>query len=393
MALACVGGCAAGSAGEATPAAPPGTGGGSEAVTRAALPIHVPEDVPAELREVRPLATGLRNPRGILPLEDGSILIAEAGTGDPEDPTTGRLLRLVDEDGDGTFQAPDEWKVLVDGQRSVNILQHLDVHRDEVFGFADIARGDGMILASVAHPLEGSYILRVDEEPAVVWGTTKDNANSLAFHPARGRWYAVQSFANTVVEILDGRVTRTVAAIPDLPEGQQSVPSALEVDPITGELLVVLFSGQRGGDTAGSGVDFVERSGQVVRVHPGSGAITTVATGINAPVDLAVAPDGTLYVLSFCERFLDPVDADADLEEGAGHGGFERHTGSVVRISRGTGEATVLARELDLPTHVHLRDDGSLLVADGQGTPGRAIPSESGTQPLQGRLLELRARP
>jgi hypothetical protein len=207
------------------------------------------------------------------------------------------LLRLVDEDGDGTFQAPDEWKVLVDGQRSVNILQHLDVHRDEVFGFADIARGDGMILASVAHPLEGSYILRVDEEPAVVWGTTKDNANSLAFHPARGRWYAVQSFANTVVEILDGRVTRTVAAIPDLPEGQQSVPSALEVDPITGELLVVLFSGQRGGDTAGSGVDFVERSGQVVRVHPGSGAITTVATGINAPVDLAVAPDGTLYVL------------------------------------------------------------------------------------------------
>jgi DNA-binding beta-propeller fold protein YncE len=152
----------------------------------------------------------------------------------------------------------------------------------------------------------------------------------------------------------------------------------------------VLFSGQRGGDTAGSGVDFVERSGQVVRVHPGSGKITVVATGINAPVDLAVAPDGTLYVLSFCERFLDPVADDTDLDE-AGHGGFERHSGSLLRIDRSTGEVTRLASGLDLPTHVHRREDGTLLVVDGQGTPGRAIPSEGGTQPLQGRLLELAA--
>jgi hypothetical protein len=350
--------------------------------------VQVSEDARLELLEVHPVATGLRNPRGILRLEDGSLLVAEAGTGDPADPKTGRLLRLVDTDGDGVFQ-PHEWQVIVDGQRSVNILQHLDVHRDEVFGFADIARGGGLVLASVAHPLEGSYILSVGTDGAEVWGTTPDNANSLAYHPQLERWYAVQSFANTVVELVDGKVTRTVAHIPDLPEGQQSVPSALEVDPLTGELLVVLFSGQRGGDTAGSGVDFVPRSGQVVRVHPESGRITPVAVGLNAPVDLAVSPDGTLFVLEFCARFLDPVAPDADLAQMSSHGGFERHSGRLVRISPRTGEVAVLARGLDLPTHVFLEQDGSLLVADGQGTPGRPIPTGEGTEPLEGRLLRL----
>jgi hypothetical protein len=349
---------------------------------------RAPSDPSAELWTSRVVATGLTNPRGMLWLADGSLLVAEAGVGDPNDPNTGRVSRLVDRSRDGDFEDPGERQLVTDRQPSVNILRRLAVNRDEVFGLADIEAGDGMILATVADPTTGSVLLRLDQSPPQVFARTKDNANSITWHPKLRHWYAVQSFANTVIEIRSDGSTRDVATITTLEGGQHSVPAALLVDPSSSELLVALFSGQLGGDTAGSGVDFVKNSGKVVRVDPTSGRVQSVVEHLNAPTDIALAGN-TLYVLEFCRDFRDPVRTVGEATASVRHAGFERYSGRVLRVALDTGTVTVIAKDLDLPTHLRVARDGRILVTEGMGTPGRVIPGPRGPTRLEGRLVEL----
>jgi sugar lactone lactonase YvrE len=335
------------------------------------------------------VATRLVNPRGILRRPDGSLIVAEAGVGDPQDLFTGRITRLWDQNGDGDYDDAGERRAVLERQRSVDILGRLAVNRDEVFGLADIEAAGGWELATVADPLEGSTLLRLETQSADRWTTTADNANSIAFHPQRGRWYAVQSFQNTVIELDEAGKHRQVVRIPQLERGQDPVPAAIVYEPSRQALLVALFSGQIGGDTGGSGVDFVERSGKVVRVDPQTGALENVVEGLNAPTDLALAGNDTLFVLEFCRSFADPVHTQAEATQRARHAGFERYSGRVLRVALATGEVRVLATKLDVPTHLRLLPDGKLLVTEGQGTPGRMIPGPSGAVPLEGRIVEL----
>jgi hypothetical protein len=170
------------------------------------------------------------------------------------------------------------------------------------------------------------------------------------------------------------------------------VPAALVYEPARRTLLVALFSGQRGGDTSGSGVDFVKHSGKIVRVDPASGKVTSVVEGLNAPTDLALGPNGMLYVLEFCDDFTDPVHDVGEATGSVRHAGFERFSGRLLAVDLDRGEITSIAKGLDLPTHLRLLADGRILVTEGQGTPGRTIPGPSGPTPLDGRLIELAAR-
>jgi hypothetical protein len=333
------------------------------------------------------VATRLVNPRGMLTVADG-LLVAEAGVGDPQDLFTGRITHLADANADGDYDDPGERRPVLERQRSVNILGRLAVNRDEVFGLADIESAPDSILATVADPLEGSTLLRLEGERAGRWTTTADNANSIAFDAKRGRWFAVQSFQNTVLELDAAGKHRQVVRIPQLEQGQDPVPAAIVVEP-TGSLLVALFSGQLGGDTGGSGVDFVERSGKVVRIDPTTGKVTSVVEGLNAPTDLSLSDDGTLFVLEFCQRFADPVRTPSQALEGVRHAGFERYSGRVLQVTLATGELEAIATKLDVPTHLRRLSDGRLLVTEGQGTPGRMIPGPNGVVPLEGRIVEL----
>lgn len=346
-------------------------------------PPSSPSVAEATTWSTRVLASGLANPRGLLRLDDHTLLVAEAGTGDPDDRNSGRLLRLEDRDGDGTLEARE---TVIDEQPSINIVERLEVHRDEVFGFADIERGNDMILATVADPTEGSVVWRVDGDPQPL-SKTAGNANSVAWHPTLKRWFAVQSFANTAIDLETGEVVATFAP---LEQAQDAVPAAVIYEPDTDALLVALFSGQLGGDTAGSGVDFVEGSGKVVRVDPRDGSVTDVVVNLNAPTDLALGSDGRLLVLEFCDAFIDPV---ADLDDARGSdtaGGFSRFSGRLLAIGP-DAERTVLADRLDLPTHV-LVDGERILLTEGQGTPGRTIPGPDGPTPIDGRIVELTPR-
>ncbi|HEY2732796.1 MAG TPA: hypothetical protein VGI70_02375, partial [Polyangiales bacterium] len=77
------------------------------------VPIEVSQGpLVAELPRVK-VATGLPNPRGLHVNADGSLFVAVAGTGDPNDPNTGGLWQLQDKNHDGDFDDADERSVLL----------------------------------------------------------------------------------------------------------------------------------------------------------------------------------------------------------------------------------------------------------------------------------------
>ncbi|MGH2541449.1 MAG: hypothetical protein ACRDIB_01545 [Ardenticatenaceae bacterium] len=88
---------------------------------------------------IREVARGLRNPRGIEQLPDGSLLVAEAGTGTRSD---GRVVRL--EPCSNRYQFAD---VLLDGLPSVSMLP--ETKREEILGAAEIHRVGSTMLAMV----------------------------------------------------------------------------------------------------------------------------------------------------------------------------------------------------------------------------------------------------
>jgi hypothetical protein len=121
-----------------------------------------------------------------------------------------------------------------------------------------------------------------------------------------------------------------------------------------------------------------------VRVNPETKHVEPVVVGLTVPTDLAIAADGTLYVLEFCDAFVDPVGTREAMQAGPSHGGFRRFSGRLLRIDRRTGAVGVVAQGLDAPTNLALVGD-ALYVAEGMGTPGRLIPGPSGApQPLLG---------
>lgn len=351
------------------------------ALTRA---IEVPLAPDVRLWPRMRVASGLRNPRGMHVLPDGSLLVSEAGTGEPG---TGRLLRLHDVNGDGDFEDADEREVLLDAQPSKNIVDI--VRRDEVFGMAGIAEGDGTVLVSLAFFGGPSTIFRVVGREVAAWASTHGNINDLAYDPTRHAWFGAASTSDEVVRLHERSGAERVAKIPPLAQGQDSVPGYLRYDPASGALLVSLFSGSPQGEEGGEGVELVRRAGAVVRVDPDTHAIVPHIVGLTAPTDIEIGPDGALYVLELCDRFVDPVQRVADLADRPSHGGFARFSGRLLRIDRVRRTVEVVAEGLETPTNLALAGDG-LYVSEGMGTPGRLLPTTAGSAPLDGFIERIR---
>lgn len=321
------------------------------------------------------VATDLQNPRGVEPLPDGSLLVATAGTGDPANPNTGALLRLVDVNRDGDFDDEGERTTLLANQPSKNLLDI--VRRDEVFGLAGIASGDGQVLVSLAFFGGPSTIYRVQDQSVTRWSITHGNVNDLTYDPDRKAWFGVASTSDEVVELHENEGMQRVVKLPALASGQDSVPANLVHDPLTHDLLVSLFSGSPEGEEGGKGVEIVPRAASIVRVKPEAHAAEAAVTELTVPTDLEATPDGKIYVLEFCDAFLDPVKTREDMAAGPLHGGFRRFSGRLLQIDRKTGAVAVIARGLDAPTNL-ARSGNVLYVSEGMGTPGRQIPGPDG---------------
>jgi hypothetical protein len=353
-------------------------------------PIEVPVAPPlAELPRVR-VATGLANPRGLHVMADGALLVSIAGTGDPNDPNTGGLLRLQDTNHDGDFDDDGERGALLEKQRSRNLLAL--VRRDEVFGMAGMAEGNGTVLVALADFGGPSKIFRVEAGAVSEWGSTNGNVNDLAYDARRHVWVAVGSTTDEVLELVPGGHAERIVKIPPLASGQDAVPAYLRFDPISGDLLVALFSGSPEGEEGGKGTEIVPRSASIVRVHAETRSIEPVVVGLTVPTDLEVAADGSIYVLEFCDAFLDPVGTREQLQAGPLHGGFRRFSGRLLHVDRKSGAVQVVARGLDAPTNL-TRVGDDLYVAEGMGTPGRSIPGPDGKAvPLTGYIERIKLR-
>ncbi len=343
----------------------------------------MPESIEKRILPRTRVATDLQNPRGMLPRGESELLVAVAGTGNPSDPPSGALLLLADGDGDGTY---DRRRVLLDGQVSRNIVDI--VRRDEVFGMAGIAEGGGATLVSLAYFGGPSTIFRVEGDDVSEWSRVFGNINDMDYDPKRDHWFAVSSSSDEVVRLQPTRGSQRVLKVPPLPQGQDSVPGYLRHDPRSDDLLVTLFSGSTEGEEGGVGIELVLRSGGVVRVDPETGDLQWAITGLTAPTDLEIGPDGRLYVLEFCSEFADPVRERADMWKGPSHGGFRRFSGRLLAIDRDSGEVTVVAEGLDGPTNLALRGR-DLYIAQGMGTPGRPIPGPDGSVPLTGFIEKI----
>jgi hypothetical protein len=256
------------------------------------------------------------------------------------------------------------------------------VRRDEVFGMAGMDRGGDMVMVSLAFFGGPSTLFAVRGDRVEPWGKTHGNINDVAFDPSRNKWFGASSTTDEVVELLPGNGSQRVLKLPTLTSGQDAVPGYLRHDPISHDLLVSLFSGSPEGEEGGDGTELVPRAASIVRVSPDSKTAAPFVTGLTVPTDLEVDATGAIYVLEFCDSFLDPVGTREAMAK-TGHGGFRRFSGRLLRIERATGAVQVLADQLDAPTNLAIAP-GGFFVAQGMGTPGRIIPTPNGDAPLDG---------
>ena len=355
---------------------------------------------------IQTVLTGLSNPRGVAVLPDGSLMLAEAGTGynavDPEE-WTGRLSHFQDANQDGDFEDDDETTVWFPNLPTYNTLQEYETWRDEVGGPGDLLRhSDGHLFLTVdgGHGRIGLHEI----SPYKRMGrnlSARGNMNGLAFSRDHSHIYIAESTANalSVINIADAE-HRKITQFGALASGQQSVPAGVAVDPRNGDLLVALFSGAL--VIEGEKLPIIPDDSAVVRVDPETGTIADAVLGLTTAIDVAVDAKGNIYVVEMCSGYADLIEPAYDLfdpDQTPVHGGYLRYSGRVTVYPppaaadappyQADADATVLADGLDMPTNITLAPDGSLYVSTGQGTPGRPIPGPDGPTHIVGEVIRI----
>ncbi|WP_409300662.1 hypothetical protein [Pseudomonas sp. KCJK8993] len=331
------------------------------------IALLIPGQAQENLRPSKVVVEGLVNPRGLCLQADGSLLLAEAGSGLADQPFSGRISRLrPDPQAPGEYLPPE---VLAQGFRSMNMQSRM--LRDEIMGLSDIALGAGRCLASQTDYVAGSKLLDLQYSPPEPLFHSRGNLNSLCYHPSRQSWLAVKPDTNQLVEFV-GDGEQVLAQLPDLDQGQEAVPVTLVHEPQTDAVLVSLFSGELHSDPARKGIDFANKAGQVIRVWPASGRIEVLIRGLQLPTGLALDPQGRILVLELCDRLLQPLPPDWSGE--VLHGGFARFSGRLLRCDLQQRSVQVLASGLDTPSNLCCVE-GAVLVSEGMGLSGRAIPA------------------
>ncbi|AZC21047.1 MULTISPECIES: hypothetical protein [Pseudomonas] len=343
------------------------------------IALLIPGQAQENLRPSKVVVEGLVNPRGLCLQADGSLLLAEAGSGLADQPFSGRISRLrPDPQAPGEYLPPE---VLAQGFRSMNMQSRM--LRDEIMGLSDIALGAGRCLASQTDYVAGSKLVDLQYSPPEPVFHSRGNLNSLCYHPGRRSWLAVKPDTNQLVEFVDDG-EQVLAQLPDLDQGQEAVPVTLVYEPQTGAVLISLFSGELRRDPARLGIEFADKAGQVIRAWPDNGRIEVLVRGLQLPTGLALDPQGRILVLELCDRLLQPLQPDWSGE--ALHGGFARFSGRLLRCDLQQRSVQVLASGLDTPSNLCCVE-GAVLVSEGMGLSGRAIPTpDQRVVALAGRL-------
>lgn len=341
--------------------------------------------------EPQRVAGNLRNPRGIEQLADGSLLVAEAGTGDGAD---SRVIRLE--------RSPDGYRfaeVVLDGLPSVSVLP--DVKREEIMGASEIhCRGSNMLMMVVDCRAGVSRMLEVFPESGRVRHEWPGHVIDFAYDAVTDRDYAVSPDHDCIYALDAAGGSEVRANLSKMTRGQDPVPCAICPDPWSSSLLVTVLSGEVDSERVGgeihpistTGLNFLHGVAQVLALNPADGTVQVHVTGLTFATN-ALAHGPHLFVLEGCSAFLDPMVTEAHFRQPR-HGGFRRFSGRLLHIDRRTGFASIVADELDLPSNLLMTNAGKILISQGAGTVGRPIPGPDGRAvPLEGFISEIDIQP
>lgn len=302
-------------------------------------------EVPAE-PTVSVLVDGLLNPVGVEPLPDGSLLIAEEGTGE-KDMSAGVTL------------------VLPNG-RSGRLISDLPSGRDsgDLSGVPFVRWRGGLLYTSFFNlgylatlPLEPSEELTLPETPYTLndLGQTMLPLNAvqmrnpfdLAFDE-NGRPVVSDATENGVAIMTEGGQTRFFHRFDFLTnpgDGKPNIdPVPTGIERIGSEFYVTLTSG----------CPYPAKAGKLV-------AITTnrqqriVVDGLSMPIDVVRAADGTVWLLEFA-RFAE----GGSCFSGAG---YLPHSGRLSYL-KGNGELETVLVDLDFPGSLAFDVSGNLIISE-----------------------------
>ena len=203
--------------------------------------------LPKSLYSTTPeLAHGLHNPRGLIPLANGDLIILEAGTGEKlVGQHSGKISRWSDVDQDRQVDPPER-TFLREGLYSYNIMEVFNPGRDEVVGLGDgLLRNEQTLIYTRDTGRETTEIVQLDlddlseiiliERPGVV--------NSITLTANQQTLFLAESKLNQIGAYHFESGYEEVLLFDVLANQQQAVPTGLTLD-AEGNLIVSLFSGQ-----------------------------------------------------------------------------------------------------------------------------------------------------
>lgn len=367
----------------------------------AVIPVLAP--TAAHAQEV--IMSGLNNPHGLTFGPDGTLYVADAGTGGPGATVqTGAGPVQYGASGDIQSYQNGVQKTVITGLPSLanqakdgaaaGGIEDLAFSGGTLYGVIGYG-GDPSQTAAIPNPnfdslvsfdLTQNTVTKVADLGAYETANNPDSADpgseinsnpySLAVLPGGG-FAVADAGGNDIVGVsADGKTLSTLGVLHATPLSQpgppsyQSVPTAVKVGP-DGALYVSELTGY----------PFIVGAANIIRIDPTTKAQSVFASGFTTIADFTFGTNGSLYVLDLTSNGL------ATASPGPGQ---------LFQVNPLTGAQTLLASQgLVFPTSVVQGSDGALYVSDFGVSPGggevlrfAAVPEASTTVSL-GLLLVL----
>ena len=343
---------------------------------------------PALAQTTEVIATGLNNPRGIAIAPNGDLYIAEAGSGGdefchlgPTGPrcfgTTGAIIRIdprrgtvedvvtglpsvAGEDGSGaggphdvSFQGQGNLFVTIGWGGEPDLREELEDYHGTMAVLGRVtADGTYSIITDI-----GSF--ENDENP----DNDLPDSNPYGVLALAGKTIVADAGANALFEIRANGHIRTLAVFEEQ-AGRDAVPTALALGPDGAYYVVQL-----------TGAPFAPGVANIFRVPAEGGEPEVVASGFTNLIDLAFAPDGSLYVLQIAE----PIPNFPG--------------GSLIRVAP-DGTRTTVNVDLFAPGGLAVAKDGTIYVTNFSILPGggQVIAIRPRSAEISGRRTSAEAR-
>ncbi len=292
--------------------------------------------------QMRQFANGLLNPAGMAELPDGTILVAEEGTGKNDlsagvsmitpEGQVGRLISGLPSGRDsGDLSGVPFVKLSPDGR--ILYTAHFDLGHLYTLPVPD----------DLSLPDEPLTAADLSSQMLPLNNVRLTNPFDMTFDPD-GLPVVSDASGNGVAKQNEDGTTRFIHRFASIKTENETIdPVPTGIERIGREYFVTLFGG----------CPYPAGSGRLVAIDENRNE-RIVTDGLNMPIDVAQGPDGTIWLLEFA-RFR----PDASCFSGMG---YMANSGRLSRVFA-DGSTELVMEGLNFPTSVLPRADGSLLIS------------------------------